>query len=180
MKTSLLSMFKTRHQGFVLPVVLVLMFAMTALVVTQIRRGTVDQQLAVNSRQYIQAEAAANTVLRWCEAWVLAGNQNNAGLLSTPANSGAAAAWRTNNNWDATTIVNGNATLNAFPNVSNYRCLYENATAELVSLGSQRDYSLEGTTAGSDPLIRKYRITARVTLNSGQNLFMQSELRFSI
>ena len=163
-------------RGFVLPVVLILMFAMTALVVTQIRRGTTDQQLAVNSRQYTQAETAANTVLRWCEAWALAGKQDKTIDLITPAGTNTEAAWRTPANWNATTAVVGNGTLNSFPNVSNYRCLYENATAELVPPRTQRDYVLEP----GDLLIRKYRITARVILDSGQSLYIQSELRFSI
>ena len=56
--------------GVVLPVVLVVLTVLTGLVVTQIRRNTVDERLAANTRERIQLDSAVQTVLRWCEAVV--------------------------------------------------------------------------------------------------------------
>jgi Tfp pilus assembly protein PilX len=51
----------------VLPIVLVILVVLTGLVVTQIRRSTVDERLAANAREYSLMDNAAQTVLRWCE-----------------------------------------------------------------------------------------------------------------
>ena len=57
-----------RHAaGVVLPVVLVILVILTALVVTQVRRTTVDQRMASNAQESIALEAAAKAVLGWCE-----------------------------------------------------------------------------------------------------------------
>ena len=56
--------------GVVLPVVLVVLTVLTGLVVTQVRRGALDERLAGNTRR-VNLDGAAQTVLRWCEARVI-------------------------------------------------------------------------------------------------------------
>ena len=59
---------KHRMIGVVLPVVLVVLTVLTGLIVTQIRRGAMDERLAGNTRETVNLDGAAQTVLRWCEA----------------------------------------------------------------------------------------------------------------
>ena len=65
MKTS--SNLLSRQSGIVLPVVLVVLVVVTTLVLTQVRRGTVDERLAGNWSRSISGETGAESTLRWCE-----------------------------------------------------------------------------------------------------------------
>ena len=58
--------------GVVLPIVLVILTVLTGLVVTQIRRSTVDERLAANTRETVLLDSAVQTALRWCEARIIA------------------------------------------------------------------------------------------------------------
>jgi hypothetical protein len=51
------------QKGVVLPVVLVILVILTALVVTQVRRTTIDQRMAVNAQESVALESAAKAVL---------------------------------------------------------------------------------------------------------------------
>jgi hypothetical protein len=155
------------QRGIVLPVVLIMMVILTSLVLTQTRRGTIDRQLAVNSRAYSLAESAAQTVLRKCEAYLLAAGD-------APASANGNPAWRDAAQWRANQVSLESDSRVAYPGVQSYGCLYENASAEMAPPSTMNSLSPE---VGDDG-IRKYRVTAQVTLVSGQQLHLQSELRF--
>ncbi|HYF58626.1 MAG TPA: hypothetical protein VEA81_06685 [Burkholderiaceae bacterium] len=178
-----------RSRGFVLAVVLVLIVSLTLVVVTQVRRATASQAIAANSSRYIQAETAAQSVLRHCEAWVMASvGQPVSPRVTTPGLRGTdSAAWRTALKWtDSGTSFDPSPV--AFPGVREYGCLFEDATGDLVPSTMANDISPESGTfvpvcevsAGMSPRLCKYRITARVVLDGGQMLHLQSEMRFAI
>ncbi len=181
-----------RMIGVVLPVVLVVLTILTGLVVTQIRRGAVDERLAANTRESVQLDSSVQTVLRWCEARITRFPQTTAtvqpGTATTPP------AWaRTSANWNpgptsfeftgAAPLLPG---LNADPS-----CVIENATCELAPPISPTGQTLQfnALCAGGgelDPRWRKFRITARVStpapdmLTGNRFTFAQSELRLFI
>ena len=66
---------RRRSHGVVLPVVLVILVIITALVVTQVRRTTIDQRMAANAQESVALEAAAKAVLGWCEVEVQKANR---------------------------------------------------------------------------------------------------------
>jgi hypothetical protein len=155
------------QRGIVLPVVLIMMVILTSLVLTQMRRSTIDRQLAVNSRAYSLADSAAQTVLRKCEAYLLTTGD-------APTSATGSPAWRDPAQW-TTNIVNLESDSRvAYPGVASYGCLYENASAELAPSSTMSSLSPEAADDG----MRKYRVTARVNLVTGQQLHLQSELRF--
>jgi Tfp pilus assembly protein PilX len=155
------------QRGIVLPVVLIMMVILTSLVLTQIRRSTIDRQLAVNTRAYSLAESATQTVLRKCEAYLL-----DAG--DAPSSASGSPAWRDAAQWKTNMVNLESDAQVTYPGVAAYGCLYENASAEMAASSTTSSLSAE---VGDDG-IRKYRVTARVVLTSGQQLHLQSELRF--
>jgi hypothetical protein len=181
----------TRPQGgFVLAVVLVLMVSLTLLVLTQVRRATVGQVLTVNSSEFILAETAAQSVLRYCEAAVMRSvGQPDSVRVTTPGErtNNDPPAWRSADKWTASGVsfTNGGVT---FPKVTAYSCLYEDATGDLVPSPMANDINAESIAVGGicdvqpglNPRLCKYRITARVTLDGGRLLHLQSEIRFAI
>jgi type II secretory pathway pseudopilin PulG len=170
-------------------VVLVLIAALTLLVFAQLRRNASTQRLAVNSTQYLQAETAAQTALRFCEAAMLTSvGEPNSVRVTTPGVRGTdVPAWRDATKWTNSSVNFGTSTV-ALPGVTNYECLYEDATADLVMSELANDVNLETgaanplctTQPGASPRLCKYRVTVRVTLAGGQQLLMQSEVRFAI
>lgn len=178
-----------RSRGFVLAVVLVLVASLTLVVVTQVRRATASQSIATNSSRYVQAETAAQSVLRHCEAWVMASvGQPVSPRVTTPGLRGTdPAAWRSPAKWAADSTSFNPAPV-AFPGVQDYACLFEDATADLVPSTLANDISPEAgafaqvceVLPGMSPRLCKYRITARIALQGGQMLHLQSELRFAI
>ena len=93
-----------RHRmiGVVLPVVLVVLTVLTGLVVTQVRRGALDERLAGNTRETVNLDGAAQTVLRWCEARVILAPLNTV-TVQPAADDTQLPAWRVAANWDTTT-----------------------------------------------------------------------------
>lgn len=181
-----------RMMGVVLPVVLVVLTILTGLVVTQIRRGAVDERLAANTRESVQLDSSVQTVLRWCEARITLAPQTTARVPAPttpvyPAWGPASANWTvTANNLDFSGGVGLLPGLNADPS-----CVIENATCELappISLTGQVLQSNPDCPGGGelDPRWRKFRITARVStpapdmLTGNRFTFAQSELRLFI
>ena len=179
-----------RMMGVVLPVVLVVLTVLTGLVVTQIRRGAVDERLAANTRESVQLDSSVQTVLRWCEARITLAPQNTATV--TPGTALTAPAWaRTSANWTTTANnldFSGGANLlpglNADPT-----CVIENATCELAPPISPTGQIGASACAGNgdlDARWRKFRITARVATPAAAMVgvnrftFAQSELRLFI
>jgi hypothetical protein len=178
------------QRGFVLAVVMVLMVSLTLLVLTQVRRATVGQALTVNSSDFILAESAVQTVLRYCEAAVMRSvGQPDSVRVTTPGlrASNDPAAWRSADKWHASGVSFANDGV-MFPRVATYSCLYEDATGDLLPSSMANDINAESMAVGGlcdiqpglNPRLCKYRITARVTLIGGQLLHLQSELRFAI
>ncbi len=176
-------------RGFVLVVVLVLLMTLTALVSVQVRRATDGQAMTTNSADYMMGETAAQSVLRYCEAAVMqsAGLPNSV-RATTPGDRGAdQPAWRDAGKWAASSVSFA-VGATAFPGVADYSCLFEDATADLVPslLGndinneSQPAVAICNVQAGMSPRLCKYRITARVTLDRGRRIHLQSEMRFAI
>ena len=122
-----------RMMGVVLPVVLVVLTVLTGLVVTQIRRGAVDERLAANTRESVQLDSSVQTVLRWCEARITRAPQTTAQVTAPttpvyPPWGAASANWT--NTLNSLDFVGGAAMLpglNADP-----VCVIENATCELA------------------------------------------------
>lgn len=176
-------------RGFVLVVVLVLLVSLTLLVATQVRRSAAGQALTTNAGQYVQAETAAQTVLRYCEAAVLQSiGQPDSVRVTTPGDRGTdPPAWRVPAKWTASSVDFG-ASAVAFPGVQAYSCLFEDATADLVPSQLANDVNPEtgawvpvcDVQPGISPRLCKYRVTARVVLTQGRQVHLQSELRFAI
>lgn len=163
----------TRQRGIVLPVVLVLLVVLTSLVLMQIRRGTLDQQLSINSRGYTLTETAAQSVLRWCEARAIAVTRNTA-LTKVPTVDAPiasdAAAWTVVSNWTTEAPYYVSVANVAFPGVATdttsdgstgANCLFEDASQELEPPATQVTTSPEsagiglgavlGTATGTNP-----------------------------
>jgi type II secretory pathway pseudopilin PulG len=179
------------QRGFALMVVLLLLMSMMLLVAAQAQRSASGQRLAANSQLYMQAETAVQSVLRLCEASVM--GTAGAALsmrVTTPAEPNSPTpAWRDPARWATSGIAfTPGADAPQFPGVTAYRCLIEDATAELVPSALADDVSRESfdvtpvcTTPGSlSPRLCKYRITARVVLTGGRQVHVQSEMRFAI
>lgn len=179
--------------GVALPIALVLLFIVTGLVATQVRRGVVDQRLAGNTRESVALDSAAQSVLRWCEAWlaVSTGDSTVPPPVTIPAarlggSPPAGAAWLVAENWaDATT--NGFTGAPLPGGVVYARCLIENATEELN--GAISDTNQLGNKARDERFV-KFRTTAQVRASAPglpasdpgvpadmRAMFVQSELR---
>lgn len=179
-----------RMMGVVLPVVLVVLTVLTGLVVTQIRRGAVDERLAANTRESVQLDSSVQTVLRWCEARITLAPQNTATVPAPttpvyPAWGPLSANWTTTaNSLDFSGGAGLLPGLNADP-----ACVIENATCELAPPISPTGQITTSVCAGGgdlDPRWRKFRITAMVStpapdMTGGNRVTLaQSELRLFI
>lgn len=181
-----------RMMGVVLPVVLVVLTILTGLVVTQIRRGAVDERLAANTRESVQLDSSAQTVLRWCEARITLAPQTTATVA--PGTSATAPAWaKTSANWTTTgNNLDFQLGANVLPGLNaNPSCVIENATCELYPPISPTGQVAQSNPAciGAgelDPRWRKFRITAQVStpapdmIGGSRVTFAQSELRLFI
>ena len=154
---------RRRSAGVVLPIVLVILVILTGLVVTQVRRTTVDQRMAANAQESIALEAAAKAVLGWCEVELQRANRGGGGnmprsMVAPP--SAAAAPWRSAANWAASsyTPATGPALLSNIPFA---QCLIEEATDELEGGVSNTSNLAPPST---DCRWKKYRTTAQVRI----------------
>jgi Tfp pilus assembly protein PilX len=178
-----------RHRGFALIITLLLLGAMSVLVMSQISRNLGTHNISVNSSRYLQAETAAQTVLRFCEAAMLTSvGEADSVRVTTPGTRGVdPPAWRDADKWANAGVTFG-ATAVALPGVTQYECLFEDASADLVPSQLANDVSSESgpvggmcaIAAGNSPRLCKYRMTARVTLQGGAQFLLQSEIRFAI
>ena len=120
--------------GVVLPVVLVVLTVLTGLVVTQIRRGAIDERLAGNTRETVNLDGAAQTVLRWCEARLILFPLNTV-TVQPAANNTQPPAWRVAANWAITTNSLDFSGTNLWQGMSPAfppACVIEEATCELA------------------------------------------------
>lgn len=148
-----------RSNGVVLPIVLVILVILTALVVTQVRRTTVDQRMAANAQESVALDAAAKAVLSWCEVDLQRANRGIGNMpqsIAPPAPT-APAAWLVPANWAAWAYTPAfGAQLLTTATVA--VCLIEDATEELEGDVSRN----QGGTGVRDCRWRKYRTTAQV------------------
>lgn len=177
-----------RMIGVVLPVVLVVLTVLTGLVVTQVRRNALDERLAANTRETVQLDNSAQTVLRWCEARVTLEPQrtvvvNPGGATNPPAWDRGSANWGNATSLDFAGAAVDLPGLNADPS-----CVIENATCELSPPISPTGQTGASTCPGNgdlDPRWMKFRITARAStaapdMGGNRLMFTQSELRLFI
>ena len=173
------------QSGVVLPIVLVVMMVVTTLVLTQVRRATVDERLAGNWSRAISGQAAAESLVRYCEGRLFENGFEQARLYKQDPNrvlseNFQTAAWRSN--------LNANQYITIAPNLlpagaTAARCVVEDATSEL--LGGVYEESKNPGSGTVDPYLWKYRITAATTF-SDATVFgnvtyrAQSEVRFLI
>lgn len=175
--------------GFALVIVLLLVGAMSLLVMAQIDRNLGTHVLSVNSSRYLQAETAAQTALRFCEAAMMTSvGEADSVRVTTPGTRGVdTAAWRDAAKWQAAGVTFGANAVN-LPGVTRYECLFEDASADLVPSQLANDVSAEAGAAGgmcaiapgNSPRLCKYRVTTRVTMDGGAQFLLQSEIRFAI
>jgi Tfp pilus assembly protein PilX len=170
-----------RMAGVVLPVVLVVLTILTGLVVTQVRRNTIDERLAANARETLIIDGALQTALRYCEFRVTMRPRET----QLAAGDGTLPAWNIGGNWADTSSLNF-AAMNLVPGATlDPACVIENVTDELVSVTTGRSGRMENR-VGVDPRFRKYRITARVRVaapemaNGWREMMAQSDLRLYI
>jgi hypothetical protein len=172
--------------GVVLPVVLVILTVLTGLVVTQIRRSTVDERLAANTRETVVLDSAVQTILRWCEARIISAPMDTATINvnidapGVPPWHPASATWGD----DPNTLNFTGASL--LPGINlNPVCIIEDATCELLPPISPTGQNGGGCN-GIDSRWRKFRITARVQTQSAdlagalggtRSMYAQSEIR---
>jgi Tfp pilus assembly protein PilX len=170
------------QRGVVLPIVLVVMMVVTVVVITQVKRGTVDERLAGNWSRTMSRQAATESLVRYCEAFILRKDEVRKWCGVVPSeNYPNTPAW--NSNLPASDVVTFQQELLP-PGATGAVCVVEDATSEL---GGTR-YA-QGPNPGSegprDPYLWKFRFTVLVTYQD-TSLFgsvvhrTQSEVRFVI
>ena len=128
-----------RQRGVILPIVLVVMMVVTTLVITQVRRGTVDERLAGNWSRVVSGETAAESLLRMCEHLTINVDWKYAKWWYPSTTFTATPAWKVPfAQLDPTKVKVFTDTLPQGA-TSGY-CVIENATSEL---GTVRDFTGE-------------------------------------
>jgi hypothetical protein len=151
------------ERGVVLPIVLVIMMVVTMLVLTQVRRGTLDERLAHNWSRSISGQTTAETVLRQCEAVVLQVERTgwDGVLPSSEANTAGVPAWKSALDPAKIKTI---PPVDLPPGASNGVCIIEDATGELVpDIHTTGPGEASRGVAGIDPSMRKTRFTSVVT-----------------
>lgn len=167
--------------GVVLPVVLVVLTILTGLVVTQVRRNTIDERLAANARETLMIDGALQTALRWCEYRITLRPRET----QLAAGDGTTPAWNILANWNDANSLNF-AGMNLVPGAAvDPACVIEDVTDELVPVTTGRSGRMEAR-VGVDPRFRKYRVTARIRVaapglaNGWREMMAQSDMRLYI
>ena len=170
------------QRGVVLPIVLVVLVVVTMLIVTQVRRGTVDERLAGNWSRAISQQTSADSLLRYCEARIL--------------RSSEVRHWRNvvrSENYLVTPAWNSNLPLGVVlplavdilpPGASGGVCVIEDATTELGG-NTYQESARAGSDGVRDPYLWKYRFTIAVTFPDSTSFgsitqHTQSEVRFVV
>jgi hypothetical protein len=173
---------QARQRGVVLPIVLVVLMVMTAVILTQVRRGTVDEKLAGNWSRTMSRQAATESMVRYCEAFILRKDEVRKWRNVVPSqNFPNTPAWASN--LPASDVVTFQADLLP-PGATSAVCVVEDATDELGGTRYAQGPN-PGTEGPHDPYLWKYRFTVLVTYQD-TSLFgsvvhrTQSEVRFVI
>ena len=172
------------QRGVILPIVLVVMMVVTTLVITQVKRGTVDERLAGNWSRVVSGETAAESLLRMCEHLTINVDWKYAKWWYPSTTFTATPAWKV-------PCAQLDPTKDVFTDTlpqgatSGY-CVIENATSEL---GTVRDFTGENEQnqqvgAGKNANLMKHRFTTAVTFADGTafggvKYLSQSEIRWT-
>lgn len=171
---------KRGQAGVVLPVVLVMLLVFTTLVLTQVRRGTIDERLAGNTSRVIAGDTMAQSVLRYCEAELQSDPRLWDGVV-------LASAFTTAPAYRSSVPANSRLTMDATlvpPGATAATCIIEDATEELGCSRTQTQTQV-GAAGCRNPYFRKYRVTSSVvvpdaTAFGARTFLSQSELRLSV
>jgi Tfp pilus assembly protein PilX len=177
--------FPSLQRGVILPIVLVVMMIVTTLVITQVKRGTVDERLAGNWSRVVSGETAAESLLRLCEHVVINVDYKYADWWTPSTDYVNTPVWQVPfAQLDPTKIK---VFTNSLPQgaTSGY-CMIENATSELLAANDQGSDNEQSQSAGSgkNAYLRKHRFTTAVTFNDasafgGVTYRSQSEIRWT-
>jgi len=170
------------QRGVVLPIVLVVLMVMTAVILTQVRRGAVDEKLAGNWSRTMSRQAATESMVRYCEAFILRKDEVRKwrGVVKSE-NYPNTPAWASN--LPASDVVTFQQDLLP-PGATSAVCVIEDATSELGGTRYAQGPN-PGTDGPNDPYLWKFRFTVLVTYQD-TSLFgsvvqrTQSEVRFVI
>jgi hypothetical protein len=170
--------------GVVGAIVRVVRPVLTALVVSQVRRGTIDERLAANTRESVMMDDAAQTALRFCEWRVVSRPRNTAVATGV----GGIAAWNVPNNWTITTSNFDFTGINLMgaASAADPACVIEDATCELQGEVGRPGVVPGAGCNGIHHRWRKFRITSRVRVNAPElpagwrEVMSQSEVRLVI
>ena len=177
--------FSRKQSGVILPIVLVVMMVVTTLVLTQVKRGTVDERLAGNWSRVVSGETAAESLLRLCEHVVVNVERDRWDTKYQSTDFTNTPAWKTPTaQLDPLKIKT--VTPNMLPaGATGGICIIENATSELNAIQYQGSSSEQSGSAGSgmNANLRKYRFTTAVTFADGTafggvTYHSQSEVRW--
>jgi hypothetical protein len=170
------------QRGVVLPIVLVVLMVVTMLVVTQVRRGTVDERLAGNWNRAMSQQASTDSLLRYCEARILRSSEvRHWRNVVRSENYQATPAWASN-------LPVGDVLPLAAdilpPGASAGVCFIEDATTELGG-NTYQESPRAGSDGIRDPYLWKYRFTIALTFPDSTNFGSvtqrtQSEVRFVV
>jgi Tfp pilus assembly protein PilX len=173
------------QRGVILPIVLVMLMIVTTLVLTQVKRGTVDERLAGNWSRLVSGETASESLLRLCEHVVINVEYKFADHWTPSTTYVNTPAWKTPfNQLDPTKIK---VFTDSLPQdaTSGY-CIIENATSELREMTEQEGDGGQNSVAGAgrNPYLRKHRFTTGVTFAEGTafggvTYWSQSEVRWN-
>ena len=173
------------QRGVILPIVLVVMMVVTTLVLTQVKRGTVDERLAGNWSRVVSGETAAESLLRLCEHTVINVDWKYAKWWYPSTNFTATPAWKVPlPQLDPTKVKIFTDTLP--PGATGAYCVIEDATSEL---GTVKNFTGENEQnqqlgAGKNANLMKHRFTTAVTFADGTafggvTYHSQSEIRWT-
>jgi Tfp pilus assembly protein PilX len=172
------------QRGVILPIVLVVLMIVTTLVITQVRRGTVDERLAGNWSRLVSGETAAESLLRLCEHVVINVEYKFSDFWLPSTNFVNTPAWRVPlNQLDPAKVKTFTDSLPQGATAGH--CIIENATSELVGVTDQGGDNEQNQQAGSgrNPYLRKHRFTTVVNFSEGTafggvTYMSQSEVRW--
>jgi hypothetical protein len=165
-----------------LPIVLVVMMVVTAVIVVQVNRGTIDERLAGNWSRTMSRQASTESLVRYCESFILRKDEVRKWRGVVPSEN-----YPNTPAWNSNLVVGDVVTFQQDllpPGATGAVCVVEDATSELGGTRYAQGPN-PGTEGPRDPYLWKYRFTVLVTYQD-TSLFgsvvhrTQSEVRFVI
>jgi type IV pilus assembly protein PilX len=176
-----MNMKKSRQQGIVLIVSLILLVIISLVAVVAIKGSISSEQVSNNLRTNAVAMQAAETALRFCENELLSGTTTLiVNELALDGSEAIPTLWATKANW---TALNANTATSAVTNSPNAagrtlgtlpQCMIERYPLVTLQGGPSRESYLV-TARGYSP---DYSINGAGQIQSGGEVWLQSILRF--